>query len=76
MKNAEKEYKVTVETSDLKNAGTDAKVEISIFGSRGNTYYRKLDRAYKDDFERGATDVFKLEAIDIGVIEGILNFLK
>ncbi|KAI8493666.1 Lipoxygenase y domain-containing protein 1, partial [Branchiostoma belcheri] len=66
-------YHVSVKTGDERNAGTDADVFLKIFGAKGDTGLLKL---YQSDntsnkFERDRTDLFKLEAADIGKIEKI-----
>ena len=51
-------------------AGTDANVFVKIFGSKGDTGNMQLKSAdnTKNKFERGRTDLFKLEATDIGKV--------
>ncbi|XP_074659812.1 lipoxygenase homology domain-containing protein 1-like [Tubulanus polymorphus] len=64
-------YHVKVRTGDVRNAGTDAKVWMILFGSGGDTgrlWLRRSDNTY-NKFERGRTDLFTLEATDIGTIE-------
>lgn len=56
------DYKVTVHTSDIKFAGTDANVSINIFGSAGNTGEQSLSNS-KNNFERGKVDVFSLKGL-------------
>jgi hypothetical protein len=41
-----------VATSDLRGAGTDADVFLTLFGDRGDSGERRLDSS-ADDFERG-----------------------
>ena len=45
-------YKVTVHTSDIRGAGTDADVFCAIYGERGTTGERVLDTS-ANNFERG-----------------------
>ena len=53
-------YLVTVLTGDVKYAGTDANVFIQICGKDGRATRKiKIDDA-KNNFERGATDQFKV----------------
>ena len=59
-------YEVTVITGDIKKAGTDANVHITIFGTHGDTGKRPLTQKFRDLFERNQKDVFVLEAIDLG----------
>ena len=51
-------------------AGTDANVHIKIFGVKGDTGTLQLKNAdsSKNKFERGRTDIFRLEASDIGKV--------
>ncbi|KAK3093954.1 hypothetical protein FSP39_022228 [Pinctada imbricata] len=65
-------YIVTVLTGDVRYAGTDANVFIKFCGvNEKSTKKLKLDDA-KNNFERGMTDEFKLEAIDVGPISYIV----
>eukprot|EP00854_Cymbomonas_tetramitiformis_P003095 gene3095-3928_t len=63
-------YAVTVYTSDIKFAGTDANVSITIRGEKANSGVRKLSTS-KDNFERGKVDTFFVEAPDVGKILAI-----
>ncbi|PIK54821.1 putative lipoxygenase-likey domain-containing protein 1-like [Apostichopus japonicus] len=64
-------YHVSVKTGDERGAGTDANVHIKLFGKDGDTGVIPLKQAEntKNKFERGRTDQFTLEAVDIGQIE-------
>lgn len=66
-------YNVKVKTGDVRNAGTDARVTLKIFGKNGDTGDRALKSSLtnKNKFERGRLDEFVLEADDIGKIEKI-----
>ena len=55
-----------VVTSDEKGAGTDANVKITVYGSLGDSGKRPLEKRWRDLFERGQTDDFELEIIDLG----------
>ena len=61
-------YHVGVKTGDVRGAGTDANVYIIIFGEKADTGKLQLRQAEntKDKWERGRTDMFTLEAMDIG----------
>ena len=59
-------YKIEVVTSDKLWAGTDDTVKINLKGSKGTSEFRKLDNAWKNDFERGSTSKFELEMADLG----------
>lgn len=64
------EYIVTVATGDARGAGTDADVFLSIHGDKGAVTRRPLV-ASGNLFERGARDVFHLEAPDVGEIQSV-----
>lgn len=66
-------YNVKVKTGDVKNAGTDARVTLKIFGDKGDTGERALKSSTNtsNKFERGRLDEFIIEADDIGKIEKI-----
>ena len=59
-------YVVSVFTGDVRYAGTDANVYITLYGEKGNTGSRQLTNKWKNDFERGQIDKFTLEAADLG----------
>jgi hypothetical protein len=67
-------YVVKTLTSDIKGAGTDAKVFVTIWGEVGGkevcTGRRELQKSetHRDKFERGHEDVFKVEALDLGTL--------
>ncbi len=61
-------YRITVNTGNVKDAGTDANVYITLYGTLGNGGERILDNA-DDNFEQGKTDIFSLQMRDIGEIE-------
>lgn len=46
-------YVVTTYTGDKFGAGTDARVFIKLFGSKGETREKELEAAGRDNFERG-----------------------
>jgi hypothetical protein len=60
-------YKVEVKTGDIRGAGTDANVFLQLFGEHGDTGEQKLESS-GNNFERGHTDTFGLEAVDLGEI--------
>ncbi|XP_033751254.1 lipoxygenase homology domain-containing protein 1-like isoform X2 [Pecten maximus] len=66
-------YNVFVTTGDVRSAGTDANVSIKIFGSKGDTGELQLRSSENtsNKFERGKTDMFKLESVNIGVLKKI-----
>jgi hypothetical protein len=62
------QYKVLVKTGDIRGAGTDANVFLQLFGEHGDTGERKLESG-GNNFERGHTDTFGIEAVDLGEIK-------
>jgi hypothetical protein len=60
-------YQITVATGSVEDAGTDANVYITLFGTASDSGERLLDNA-ANNFERGSLDVFGLEMQDIGDI--------
>ncbi|KFP75955.1 Lipoxygenase homology domain-containing protein 1, partial [Acanthisitta chloris] len=60
-------YEVTVVTGSVRAAGTNAKVFMQIYGEAGKTEVIILDNR-SNNFERGATEIFKREAADVGKI--------
>ncbi|XP_059398613.1 lipoxygenase homology domain-containing protein 1 [Carassius carassius] len=59
-------YELIVITGDDKGAGTDANVFITIFGSNGDSGKRQLTKKFQNLFERGKTNRFILELLDLG----------
>uniref|UniRef100_A0A672MGV6 Lipoxygenase homology domain-containing protein 1-like n=1 Tax=Sinocyclocheilus grahami TaxID=75366 RepID=A0A672MGV6_SINGR len=59
-------YELIVITGDDKGAGTDANVFITIFGSNGDSGQRQLTKKFQNLFERGQTNRFILELLDLG----------
>ena len=63
-------YNATFETGDVPFAGTDATVFLQMFGTEGNT--DKIEFPQDDEeslrFERGRTDKFAVETVDIGEV--------
>lgn len=57
-------------TSDLRGAGTDANVTLSIKGSQGFLSETVLESG-KNDFERNRTDEFCIQSRDLGSLESI-----
>ena len=60
-------YKVQVKTGDIRGAGTDANVFLQLFGEHSDTGEQKLESS-GNNFERGHTDTFGIEAVDLGEI--------
>ncbi|XP_030623777.1 lipoxygenase homology domain-containing protein 1 [Chanos chanos] len=59
-------YEIIVITADEKGAGTDANVFITVYGSNGDSGRRQLRQKFRNLFERGQTDRFVLELLDMG----------
>ena len=58
-------YKISVKTSDVRGAGTDAKVFIQLFGEAGDTGELELNRSEtnKKPFQNNCLDVFTFDNI-------------
>ena len=54
------EYLIKVRTSDVLYSGTDDNVYINIIGELKSTQNQKLTQEWKNSFERGRTDEFKV----------------
>lgn len=59
-------YEIIVITGDVKGAGTDANVFVTIYGVNGDSGRRQLRQKFRNLFERGRTDRFVLEMLDLG----------
>ncbi|XP_029365801.1 lipoxygenase homology domain-containing protein 1-like [Echeneis naucrates] len=59
-------YEIIVITGDVKSAGTDANVFITLYGVNGDSGRRHLRQKFRNLFERGHTDRFVLEMLDLG----------
>ena len=59
-------YTVRIRTGDVRGAGTDANVSIIIYGDLGVSERQPLSDVRRTSFERGQTDVFEVEDLDIG----------
>ena len=57
-------YQVSVFTSDLRGAGTDAKVSVELYGTKGNNGARMLD----GKFERARIEKFNVGGVDCGSV--------
>lgn len=65
------EYDVQVATSDIKNAGTDANVFITLYGSKGTSDKLPLTGRQGNLFERGSVNTFPVSVDNIGFINKI-----
>ncbi|XP_075875519.1 lipoxygenase homology domain-containing protein 1 [Nelusetta ayraudi] len=59
-------YEIIVITGDVKGAGTDANVFLTVYGANGDSGRRQLRQKFRNLFERGRTDRFVLEMLDLG----------
>ena len=66
-------YKIYVTTSNIVSAGTDANVYIQLFGRSSTTDKLPLKKSLtnKNPFEQGKTDVFEIDAYDVGTLKKI-----
>lgn len=69
-------YRVTVKTSDVRAAGTEANVSLRLIGKESETETvketsMKLLTNASDAFKRGSTDVFLVSDIEIGVLDKV-----
>ncbi|KAM5220872.1 lipoxygenase homology domain-containing protein 1 isoform 2-T2 [Hipposideros larvatus] len=64
-------YEVIVTTGCEPGAGTDANVFVTIFGSYGDTGKRELKKKMRNLFERGQTDHFFLETLELGELRKV-----
>ncbi|XP_063051831.1 lipoxygenase homology domain-containing protein 1 [Engraulis encrasicolus] len=59
-------YEIIIITGDVKAGGTDANVFVTIYGVNGDSGKRALKQKFRNLFERGRTDRFILEMLDLG----------
>ncbi|XP_012657455.1 lipoxygenase homology domain-containing protein 1 [Otolemur garnettii] len=64
-------YEVIVTTGYEPGAGTDANVFVTIFGANGDTGRRELKQKMRNLFERGSTDRFFLETLELGELRKV-----
>uniref|UniRef100_A0A670JIB8 Lipoxygenase homology PLAT domains 1 n=1 Tax=Podarcis muralis TaxID=64176 RepID=A0A670JIB8_PODMU len=64
-------YEVIVVTGFEKGSGTDANVLITIFGVNGDSGKRALKQKCRNLFERGNTDRFYLEILELGELKKV-----
>lgn len=62
----ETQYSIRVQTGDRKGAGTDAKVSLTITGTKGRTKPKVLEKWYGNNFEKGQVDTYVIEREDVG----------
>ncbi len=59
-----------MKTGSVRGAGTDANVNLTIFGDTDNSGKRLLDNS-ENNFEKGKTDVFYIESLDLGELKKV-----
>lgn len=67
-------YKITVSTGSIKDAGTDARVYLTLFGEKGESGELLLDPLVSfgpESFNAGMTDGFRFDLSDLGRIHRI-----
>lgn len=64
-------YTISIRTGDKRMAGTDANVYITLQGTDGKTREMKLDRAGKNDHERGDITPHTVNGVDVGELTQI-----
>ncbi|XP_057644881.1 lipoxygenase homology domain-containing protein 1 isoform X2 [Chionomys nivalis] len=64
-------YEIIVTTGYEPGAGTDANVFVTIFGANGDTGKRELKQKMRNLFERGSTDRFFLETLELGELRQV-----
>ncbi|XP_050007661.1 lipoxygenase homology domain-containing protein 1 isoform X2 [Alexandromys fortis] len=64
-------YEIIVTTGYEPGAGTDANVFVTIFGANGDTGKRELKQKTRNLFERGSTDRFFLETLELGELRQV-----
>ncbi|XP_053159933.1 lipoxygenase homology domain-containing protein 1-like [Hemicordylus capensis] len=66
-------FTVTVKTADKKRGGTDANVFIVLYGTKDDTgaIFLMASKTNKNKFERGKTDIFTVECVDLGDLKKI-----
>lgn len=63
-------YIVNVFTGNIRGAGTDADVSITLFGEQGDSGPMNLDND-RNNFEKGRKDTFTLECPHLGKLKKI-----
>ena len=65
-----KQYKISVKTGDIRQAGTDADVFIKLCGDKGDSGKLQLKDPdnHRNKFERDFTDEFTVNTTDIGKV--------
>ncbi|XP_048360273.1 lipoxygenase homology domain-containing protein 1 [Sphaerodactylus townsendi] len=69
--NKKKVYEVVTVTGDVRGAGSDAKIFVTLFGEFGITPKAHLTSKSESAFERSKTDVFRVRTNNVGTIRKI-----
>ncbi|XP_029868281.2 oxygen-regulated protein 1 [Aquila chrysaetos chrysaetos] len=69
---AVKSYVLYITTGAPPGSGTDADVYVMLQGLLGDTGRRKLIRKGDNNFTKGKVDVFQVEAVDVGTLQGMV----
>ncbi|XP_052769598.1 lipoxygenase homology domain-containing protein 1-like isoform X2 [Mya arenaria] len=64
-------YVISAKTGDIRYAGTDANVFIQMVGEKGKTKQLPIDNP-KNNFERNMTDIFEVNAVNVGKLQHII----
>eukprot|EP00795_Rhopilema_esculentum_P013094 gene13095-3880_t len=64
-------YKIMTHTGDVRGAGTDANVHITLFGDKGDTGQHKLSNKWKNNFQRKSVDTFMVETPMVGSLKRV-----
>lgn len=71
-------YNLTFKTGDMPYAGTDANVTLQLFGDKGQTekiMLRQESGKTLKRFDRGRTDRFTVQTMDVGKVSKIIVYL-
>ena len=63
-------YEVTVTTGDVAEAGTDCKINMTVFGTKGSSGPLELEKR-QDRFERARTDLIRMEIDDVAPLKKV-----
>lgn len=70
---ANQQYRIEVATSDIRFAGTDSDVYVTVLGDKGDSGERRLvDRTKSNMFERASTDTVLIECGSLGELQGLV----
>ena len=65
------EYEVVVVTGNVKGAGTDSNISMTLFGKTGQTPKLSLKSISRNTFERSQSDIFVLKTVCCGPLTKI-----